>query len=94
MSHRRPRTRPARRRRHTPARQPGRSGPRGDDENPVNADERPSGPARESPLVPWLTSPAEALSASSAGRADRAFEVGLTEFVKHAREVRAGTCRQ
>ncbi|MFI6853349.1 hypothetical protein [Streptomyces sp. NPDC050416] len=36
---------------------------------------------------------AEALSASSEGRADRAFEVGLTGFMKHAREMRAGTGR-
>ncbi|CAL9318899.1 MULTISPECIES: TetR/AcrR family transcriptional regulator [Streptomyces] len=32
---------------------------------------------------------AEALSASSEGRADRAFEVGLTAFLAHARELRA-----
>ncbi|MFH8494980.1 TetR/AcrR family transcriptional regulator [Streptomyces coeruleorubidus] len=34
---------------------------------------------------------AQALSAVSEGRADRAFEVGLTGVMNHARELRAGT---
>ncbi|MFF7788804.1 TetR/AcrR family transcriptional regulator C-terminal domain-containing protein [Streptomyces sp. NPDC007991] len=54
--------------------------------------------APETMWEPTASSPtprlAEALSAASEGRADRAdraFEVGLTGFMKHARDVRAGT---